>query len=155
MRHLKLFILATLSLVTFNCGTNSHKYSIEVRHFAAAMGLTIYYIVDDKSIKVDTNCDLDNCKRKNVYKRSFTSVQSDRLFQALKSLHLDTLKTSYKSKGMVFDGLVSSIKLRGSEFPNKDISIDNVDLPTTDSLYRILDRLILEKKYQFYHFGEE
>jgi hypothetical protein len=119
------------------------------------MGLTIYYIVDDKSIMVDTNCDLENCKRKNVYKRSLTSAQSDSLFQALKSLQLDTLKTSYKPKGMVFDGLVSTIKLRGSEFPNKDISIDNVDLPTTDSLYRILDRLILEKKYQFYHFGEE
>ena len=56
---------------------------------------------------------------------------------------------------MVFDGLVSSIKISGSGLPDKNISIDNVDVPATDSLYRIIDRLILTKKYQFFHFGQE
>lgn len=155
MRLLKLFIIATLSLLTINCRTNSNKVSIEIRHFAGAAGLTIYYLVSDNFVQVDTDCDFQDCKRKTVYKSDLNPQQRDSLFKALHTLRLDTLKNNYKPKGMVFDGLVSSIKLRGSGLPDKDISIDNVDLPATDSLYRIIDRFILVKKYQFYHFGQE
>ena len=155
MRLPKLFIIATLSLLTINCRTNSNKVSIEIRHFAGAAGLTIYYLLGDNYVQVDTDCDFQDCKRKTVYKRDLNPQQSDSLFNALQTLRLDTLKRNYKPKGIVFDGLVSSIKLRGSGLPDKDVSIDNVDLPATDSLYKIIDRLILEKKYQFYHFGQE
>ncbi len=155
MRLSKLFIIATLSLLTINCRTNSSKLSIEIRHFAGAAGLTIYYLVGDNYVQVDTDCDFQDCKRKAVYKRDLNPQQSDSLLKALQALRLDTLKNNYKPKGMVFDGLVSSIKIRGAGLPNKNISIDNVDLTATDSLYRIIDKLILTKKYQFYHFGQE
>ena len=155
MQLQKLFIIATLSLLTTNCRTNSNKISIEIRHFAGAAGLTIYYLLGDNFVQVDTDCDFQDCKRKTVYKRDLNPQQRDSLFKALQTLRLDTLKSDYKPKRMVFDGLVSSIKLRGSGLPDKNISIDNVNLPATDSLYRIIDRLILVKKYQFYHFGQE
>jgi hypothetical protein len=155
MQYLKLFISVVISLVMCNCASNSNKYSVEIRHFAGAAGLTIYCTIDEEFIKVDTDCDFENCKRKNVYTRSLTPGQSDSLFQSLKALQLDTLRTSYKPEGMIFDGLVSSIRIRGSGLPNKEISIDNVDLPATDSLYTIVDRLILVKMYKFYHFGQE
>lgn len=155
MRLSKLFIIATLSLLTINCRTNSGKFSIEIRHFAGAASLTIYYLVGDNYVQVDTNCDFQDCKRKTVYKRDLNPQQSDSLLKTLQTLRLDTLKNNYKPKGMVFDGLVSSIKIRGAELPNKNISIDNVYLAATDSLYRIIDKLILTKKYQFHHFGQE
>jgi hypothetical protein len=155
MRRTKFFIILALSLLTTQCRTSSNRISIEIRHFAGAMGLTIYYLVTDKFVPVDTDCDFQDCKRKTVYKQDLTSEQSDGLFNSLQSLRPDTLKKSYTPEEIIFDRLVSSIKLRGSGLPNKEISIDNVDLPATDSLYRIIDRLILIKKYQFYHFGQE
>lgn len=135
--------------------TNSNRVSIEIQHFAGGIGLTIYYLVDDKSLQVDTDCDFQDCERKTVYKRGLTSEQSDSLFKTLQSLRLDTLKNSYSPAGIVDDGLVSSIKFGGSGLPNKEISVDNVDLPVLDSLYKTIDKLILTKKYQFYHFGQE
>ncbi|MEQ1797359.1 MAG: hypothetical protein ABL872_05365 [Lacibacter sp.] len=155
MRQPLLLVLAIPCFLIFQCNTNPNKVSIEIRQFAGAAGLTIIYLIDDKSIRIDTNCDLENCKRKTVYTRDLTDEQSNSLFHSLKSLQLDTLKTEYNPQGLVFDGLISSIKLGGSELPNKNISIDNVDVPVIDSLYKIIDRLILIKKYQFYRFGQE
>ena len=155
MRHFKLIIVTILSLLTINCRTSSNRVSIEIRHFAGAMGLTIYYLIGDKFVQVGTNCDFENCKRKTVYKRELTRGQSDSLFSILQSLRLDTLKNSYKPKGMILDGLVSSIKIAGTGLPNKEIDIDNVDLPTTERLYRAIDKLILTKQYRFYSFGQE
>lgn len=142
-------------MLTVNCSTNSNKFLVEIRHFAGAAGLTIYYLISENKVQVDTDCDFQDCKRKTLYVRDLNAEQSGSLFQALKALHLDTLKNNYRPKGMVFDGLVTAIKIRGDGLPSKEISIDNVELPATDSLYKLIDRLILTKKYQFYHFGEE
>ncbi len=150
MNPYKLLVILTVIPLMFNCKTKSERFSIEVRHFAGAPGLTIYYIVNDTYVQVDTDCDLQDCKRKTVYKRSLTQEQSESLLENLKSLHLDTLRKTYEPKEMIFDGLFTTIKLQGPDLPTKTISINNVELPTTDSLYRIIDNLIFAKKYKFY-----
>jgi hypothetical protein len=155
MRLRKFSVIATFCLFAFHCGTNSNRYSIEIRHFAGAWGLTVYYLVSDKAIQVDTDCDFQNCKRKTVYKRDLTKELSDSLFEVLLALRLDTLKESYEPQLWIADGLNSTVKIRGTKFPNKDVSIDNVNVPARDTLYNVIDRLILTKKYQFHHFGEQ
>lgn len=157
-KSIAISILATLLVIQCKTKSKEHyqsTFSIEVRHFAGAAGLTIYYIVNERSVQVDTDCDFENCKRKTVYKRELRSEESDKVLEGLQGLRLDTLKKEYRPKGIVFDGLVSSIKIHGSKLPDKEISIDNVNLPATDSLYRLIDGLIVIKKYQFYHFGRE
>ena len=144
MQLSKIVIIILLTVLTIQCKTNSNQFSIEIQHYGGAAGITTYFIVNDKSFQVDTDCDLEDCKRTTVYKRYLTSEQRDSLLQALVSLRLDTLKSTYKPEGLVFDGLVSSIKVRGSRLPHIDVSIDNVELPATDSLYKIIDRLILK-----------
>lgn len=137
------------------CSLFTDRYSIEVSHFAGAVGLTIYYTLTDKSITVDIDCDFANCKRKTVYTRTLTTQQADSLLAIFKQLHLDSLKSYYQPPNTIFDGLVSSVKLRGSELPHKNITIDNVNVPAADSLYKVIDDLVLPKKYKFYHFGQE
>lgn len=155
MGFTKFFIITILNLQLLGCSLFTDRYSIKVNHFAGAVGLTIYYTLTDKSITVDTNCDFADCKGKTVYTRTLTTQQADSLLAIFKQLHLDSLKSYYQPPHPIFDGLVSSIKLRGSELPHKNITIDNVDVPAADSLYKIIDNLVLSKKYKFYHFGRE
>ena len=147
--------MLTIQCKTKTSSANRHGFSIEIEHFAGAMGLTLYYIANGKYVQVDMNCDLENCERKTLYKRELSAKESDDLFKKLQALKLDTLKKSYRPDGMVLDGLVSSIKVHGPDLANSEISIDNVNLPTTDSLYQIIDKFVLTKKYQFHHFGQE
>ncbi len=159
MRIFKLLIILALSFPTFQCKNTTtrddNKLSIEITHFAGAAGLTIYYIIADTILQVDTNCDFQDCTRKTIYKRTLTIGQLDTLIKQLQTLHLDTLKKSYSPEGMVLDGLMSTIKIKIPSIQNKNISINNVDLPATDSLYMIIDNLILTRRYQFNHFGQE
>ena len=107
MRLRKLHIIFILCLVTFQCRTQPDRFSIEIKHFSGAVGLTLYYSLNDKLVKVDMDCDFENCKKKTVYKRAISKLESDSVLRLLQSLRLDTLKKEYHPEGMVLDGLAS------------------------------------------------
>lgn len=151
----KLFSLPVLILLLLCFGPATPKYAIERRYYDLSEGVTIYYLVNDQSVKVDIDCDFEDCSRKNVYLRKLSPAQSDSLLQTLKVLHLDTLKANYKPKAKIYDGFASLIKLRGPNIPDKEISINNVHVPVIDSLQKIIDGLIWTRKYQLAHFGQD
>lgn len=145
MRFTKALLIITLGLQLFSCGNRHPRYSIEIRRYSGAFGISTYYTATDSSIIVDIDCELVNCKRKTLYRRMLTTVQSDSLTTNIKKLRLDTLKASYLPSHVVSDGLELFIRVRGSELPNTDVYINNTHLPVIDSLNKIMDGLILTK----------
>jgi hypothetical protein len=145
MRYRVLLSTFIFGIIAISCNENGLEFSVEIKNYAGAEGITIYYIVTNKSVHVDYVCDQQNCKRKTLYKRDLDKRQSDSIYRFIQSLHLDTLKSAYKPDGIVFDGLVTYLKLRGSGLPNKSVTLDNQSTPATDSLFRFLGGLVPEK----------
>ncbi len=137
------------------CSSDSRKsISLKITHYAGGPGLTLIYSVDETSLQVDTNCDLENCKRKTVYKRTFNKSESDSIYRFISSLQLDTLKSSYQAKGML-DGLFTKITIEKGFLSTQTSTFDNYLTPTTDTLFKYIDKLILTKKYRFHKWGQD
>ena len=129
-------------------------FSLTIKHYAGGAGLTLIYDLNEVGLQVDTNCDLENCKQKTVYKRSFTKSESDSIYSFISSLRLDTLKSSYETKG-VMDGLFTKLSFKKSFFSTHSSTFDNFDTPTTDTLFKFIDNIIATKKYRFYSWGQD
>jgi hypothetical protein len=125
-----------------------------IRHYSGGPGLTIIYALDENGLSVKTNCDLQDCKETTEYTRYFARSESDSVYRFINSLKLDTLKSSYETKG-ILDGLFTKISFSTGFFTSYSTTLDNFDTPTTDSLFRFIDKLILTKKYRFYSWGEK
>ena len=149
----KLFVrLSVLTLIVSQCfvGCNNKKdFQIEIRHFAANAGMTLYYTLNDHFILVETQCSNPGCKKETIYKRVFLKGQSDSVYEELLKMQLDTLRLNYRSVKPVKGGLVTSIKMGGDDLPNKIVDLYNARVPATDTLFNLIDRLILAKDLTF------
>jgi hypothetical protein len=101
------------------------QYNVTIKQYAGGPGVTIIYSIDTAGIQVKTNCDLANCKERIVYNGTFTREQSDRFYNSLKALNLDTLQKEYEPAGVVYDRLYTLIKINGHGLPDKSIAIEN------------------------------
>jgi hypothetical protein len=144
-----------LVIIFMSCGSDRSKnFSLTVKHYGGGAGITIIYSIDVNGLQVDTNCDLADCKEATVYKRSFSKLESEKIYTVLNSLRLDTLKRKYEPEGLFFDGLYTEIKFAKGFFSTHKSSFDNVSTPTTEKLFTYIDELIPEKKYQFENWGK-
>ena len=143
-----------LLLVT-SCNNNGRQdFALIIKHYAGGPGLTVIYDLNENGLKVETNCDLENCKQRTVYKRTFTNEESDSIYSFLNSLKLDTLKSSYETKG-IWDGLFTKLTFKKGFFSSHSSTFDNFSTKTTDTLFRYIDNLVLTKKYRFYSWGKD
>jgi hypothetical protein len=155
MRSFTIALLFLLQILTNSCRFKDvGQYNVTIKQYAGGTGVTIIYSIDTAGIQVKTNCDLANCKERIVYNGTFTREQSDRFYNSLKALNLDTLQKEYEPAGVVYDRLYTLIKINGHGLPDKSIAIENQKLPATDSLYKTIDRLIV-KKYRFESWGQD
>jgi hypothetical protein len=152
MRKLIMFLFSLILLISGGCKSNDRSYSINIRHFAGAAGLTRIYEINERGIVVKTNCDFENCKEMVLYKCEFRKSQADSILNIVSSLHLDTLKNNYSTD--MDDGLYSEIKLNIG-VSDKKIGLSNYKLPSIDSLFRLIDNQIPISKYRFYSWGDE
>lgn len=151
----QIWFIFTLILILSGCTSDGRKtFYLNIKHYAGATGLTLTYSIDEESIQVSTNCDLAGCKQKTVYKREFTKNKSDSIYNFIISLRLDTLKPKYQTKGML-DGLFTTVKFKKNFFTSRTNTFDNYPTPTTDILFRYIDNLILQKKYQYFNWGKD
>ncbi len=154
MTRLIFFIIVCI-LIGTSCNSDGRQnFSLIIKHYAGGPGLTIIYNLNEKNLQINTNCDLENCKEKAVYKRTFTKNESDSIYEFINSLQLDTLKSSYETKG-IMDGLFMKLSYKKSFFSSHSSTFDNFKTPTTDTLFRFVDNLILTKKYRFFHWGQD
>src|SRR6266536_1418218 len=149
MTRLTTFIISLLLLVTSCNNDGRQDFSLTIKHYAGGPGITIIYDLTETGLQVETNCDFEDCKQKTVYKRAFTKSESDSIYKIINSLQLDTLKSSYETKG-IMDGLFTKLSFKKGFFSSHSSTFDNFDTPTTDTLFRFIDNLILTKKYRFY-----
>lgn len=152
MIRFKLFIISCLIVATSCNNGGRQNFSLTIKHYAGAAGLTLIYEINENGLKVDTNCDLEKCKQKTVYKRTFTKNESDTIYKFINSLQLDTLKSSYETKG-ILDGLFTKLSFKKGFVSSHSSTFDNFDTPTTDTLFRFVDNLVLIKKYRFHKLG--
>jgi hypothetical protein len=136
-------------MTMIGCNEREPGFALEIKKYGGATGITIYYLVSDKSVQVDNNCELENCKRKTVYKRDLDKRQSDSVYFFIQSLYMDTLHEEYRPTGLVEDGQVTSINICGLGLPTKSVMLDNRNTPTTDALLNFVVGLVPEK---FRHF---
>jgi hypothetical protein len=147
------FILAVV-LMVIGCNSDRRKsFYLHVKHYAGGPGLTIIYTINEKGLQVETNCDLEKCKQRTVYNRTFNKNQSDSIYQYIQSLRMDTLKSAYKTKGM-FDGLVTKITIQTGFLFSHTSTFDNYSTPVRSKLFKYIDNLISPKKFRFYSWGE-
>jgi hypothetical protein len=147
-------IIVLILLVT-GCNRDGRQdFSLTIKHYAGGPGLTVMYVLNENGLGVSTNCDLENCREKIVYKRAITKNESDSIYKFINSLQLDTLKPSYETKG-IMDGLFTKLSFKKGFFSSHSSTFDNFDTPTTDTLFRFVDNLIPAKKYRFYSWGQE
>lgn len=155
MTRLILFI-AVLFWFAASCKSDGRQdFSLTIKHYAGGHGLTIIYDLNEDGLQINTNCDLENCNEKTVYKRTFTKNESDSIYKFINSLQLDTLKPSYKIKGIMDDGLFTKLSFKKGFFLTHTSTFDNFDTPTTDTLFKFVDNLIVTKKYRFHNWGQE
>jgi hypothetical protein len=156
MTRLTLIIITFITFVFATSCKNDGRsnFSLTIKHYAGAAGLTLIYQLDENGLQIDTNCDLENCKQKTIYSRAFSRSESDSILSFLNSLQLDTLKPLYQTKG-VWDGLVTRLKFRKSLFSSQLSTFENFNTPTTDTLFKFVDNLIPPKKYRFYTWGQD
>ena len=153
IKRLISFATVLLLLMT-SCNNNGRKdFSLTIKHYAGAAGLTLIYDIDENGLKIKTNCDLENCKQKTVYKRTFTKNESDSIYWFFNSLQIDTLKPSYETKS-VWDGLFTKLTFKKGLFSSHSSTFDNFNTTTTDTLFKFVDNLVLAKKYRFYNWGQ-
>ena len=154
MRRLFFFVAALSWLVTSCSSDGRQDFSLTLKHYTGGAGLTLIYDLDEAGLQVDTNCDLENCKQKTVYTRSFTKSESDSIYLFITSLQIDTLKSSYETKG-IMDGLFTTLSFKKGFFSSHLSTFDNFDMQTTDTLFKFVDNLIATKKYRFHHWGQD
>ena len=154
MPKLKTSILAFLFILASCNRDGRNTFSLSIKHYASAAGITIIYSLTEDNLQIDTNCDLENCKQITVYKTSFTRLQSDSIYNFLLSLRLDTLKPQYKTDRM-FDGLVTRLKFTKNIFTSYTSIFNNYSTSTTDTLFKYIDNLISQKKYRFATWGDD
>jgi len=154
MRRLRSFIIISILLATSCTGDGRQNFSLIIKHYAGAIGLTVIYNLNEKGLQVSTNCDLENCTEKIVYNKTFTKNESDSIYKFINSLQLDTLKSSYKTEG-IMDGLFTKLSFKTGFFSYHSTTFDNFNTPTTDTLFRFVDNLILIKKYKFYSSSQD
>jgi hypothetical protein len=154
MTRLKIFIVVFLIVATSCNNHGRQNFSLTIKHYAGGAGLTLIYDIDENGLKVETNCDLENCKQKTVYKRAFTKTESDSIYEFITNLQLDTLKTSYETKG-IWDGLTTKLSFKKGLFSSHSSTFDNCDTPTTDTLFKFVDKLVLSKKYRFHSWTRD
>jgi hypothetical protein len=147
--RLSFLYLVVACLALFQCTGGRKEYRIEIRHFAANAGMILYYSLNDHYIQVETQCELKDCKRETVYKRVFLKGQSDSIFRLLEKIQLDTLHQDYHSRTPEKGGLTTSIEISGDDLPEKKVQLTNMRIPATDSLFNLIDRLILSKDLVF------
>jgi len=154
---LKLLLVFFFSaLLAIGCNTDGRKsFDIEVEHYNGANGITLKYSLNQDKIDIITNCDLANCKEEKVYTRLFSKTESDSINNFLKSLKLDTLKLQPASS-IKFDGHNTKITFKKHFILtlSSSINYNNYTTPTTDTLFKYIENLIFEQKYQFRHWGE-
>jgi len=153
MTRLPLIIITFITFV-FATGCSRNNFSLTIKHYAGAAGLTLIYQLDENGLQIDTNCDLEDCKQKTIYSRAFSRSESDSILNFLNSLHLDTLKSLYQTKG-VLDGLVTRLKFGKGLFSLQSSTFENFNTPTTDTLFKFVDNLIPAKKFRFYTWGQD
>lgn len=151
----QILFISILFFFVVGCSSDGRKsISLKIVHYAGGAGLTLIYTVDEKNLQVETNCDLENCEQKTVYKRVLNEEESDSIYKFISSLHLDTLKSSYQTRGML-DGLVTKISIKKGFLSTQTSSFDNYLTPATDTLFKYIDNLIFTKKYRFHNWGED
>lgn len=91
MTRLKIFITFFLLIATSCNNDGRQNFSLTIKHYAGGAGLTLIYDIDEIGLKVETNCDLESCKQRTVYKRTFTRDYCDSIYKFINSLQLDTL----------------------------------------------------------------
>ncbi|HEX4374343.1 MAG TPA: hypothetical protein VHZ50_13665 [Puia sp.] len=147
--------IIVLILIATNCSNiTKQEFSLTIKHYAGGPGLTVIYYLNDSSLDVGTNCDLADCQEKIVYKRTFTKNENDSIYKFINSLQLDTLKSSYKTEG-IMDGLFTNLSFRKGFFRSHSSTFDNFKTPVTDTLFKFIDNLIQMKKYRFYSWGQD
>ena len=154
MVRLIAFITVFIVLATSCNNSGRQNFSLTIRHYAGSAGITLIYHLDESDLQVDTNCDLENCKQKRVYKRTFSKNESDSIYNFITSLQLDTLKRSYETKG-IWDGLSTKLTYQKGLFSSHSSTFDNFNTPTTDTLFGYIDNLILTRKYRFHNWGQD
>jgi hypothetical protein len=153
--RLKIYILFIFVLTT-SCSDNGSKhFSLTVKHYAAAAGVTIIYSINNIRLQVDTNCDLVDCKEATVYKRVFSKAESDSIIASLKLLRLDTLNSSYKYQGYYNDGFYTEIRLRNGLFSSHSSTFNNVSTRTADSLNVMIDKLVTKPEFRLATWGQK
>lgn len=149
------FFITALFLLVTSCKNNGRQdFALIIKHYAGGPGLTLIYDLNENGLKVETNCDLENCKQRIVYKRKFTKKESGSIYSFLNSLKLDTLKSSYEAKG-ILDGLFTKLTFKKGFFSSHTSTFDNFRTKTTDTLFKFVDNLVLTKKYRFYSWGQD
>jgi len=154
MKLFRLFITSIIVVLT-SCSSNGSKdLRLTVKHYAGGAGITIIYSIDKNGLQVDTNCDLVNCKKATVYKRTFSEVESDSILVTLNSFRLDTLKRSYKYQGHYDDGFFTEVKLIKGLFSSQKSTFDNVYTPTADKLNAYIDNLVAKPEFRLATWGQ-
>ena len=154
MIRLTISIACLLAVITSCNLVGNSDNSITISHYAGGPGITVIYIIDRSGIRVDANCDLENCKIKTVYERTFSEAESDSVIQVLNSLRLDTLNTSYKMQGFYSDGFITEIKFSDGIFSTHKTTFYNIYTPTADSLNYFIDFLVKKREYKLASWGE-
>jgi len=124
------------------------RFNVTVQAFALTAGYNLKYQINEEGINIITNCDFEGCKPETKYRKNFGDRESNDFYQFLKSLRIDTLKTSYTRNG-VLDGYLIKIFVEGTQLPVKHIELSNRQTKTTARLLNKVNDLVTEEKYRF------
>lgn len=149
-QFMKNLFAVIIVLLFYGCRQAANgSFTLTVKHYGAAAGITKVYKVTNQEISLETDCDFQDCKSEQVYKRPLTKAESDSFYQFLTTSGIDDLKAKYINED-VLDGLQSNINYNIPGLGSDDIEIINVEVPVAERLYREVDKYIDSAKFKFY-----
>lgn len=156
LRFMRVLITIFFGLVLlFGCRSDIpvRNFNIELRHFFGAEGYTLYYILNQDSLKLRYNCDFENCKDTLIYKIPLNQELVSDFYTFLANLKYDKLDSRYETDGL--DGRFTDVKISGDSIPTKSIHLVRYQHETIEKLIDKVDLLIPDIKYRLYRYKYE
>ena len=150
LQSMKLLFILSLIVFYFGCQESADgTFSVTVKHYAAAAGITKVYKITTHEISLKRDCDFQGCETIEIYKRPLEKTESDSVYRFLMKSGINDLKSKYVNDD-VMDGFQSDISYTVSGLGSNHIQITNVEVPVAERLYREIDKHIDSINFRFH-----
>ncbi|WP_299116382.1 hypothetical protein [uncultured Winogradskyella sp.] len=137
-----IYSLLLLQIAFFGCDSKEDVNAISrinLINYDSSLGEYYIYGVTRDSLKINHNCDYENCSDSLIFSKKLLKESSKKFFNFLSDLKIDTLQQKYSEEG--FDGIKINLTYYKNE-KKKTIKFERYIHPQLEEILYELDKLV-------------